>query len=972
MQTRLIILVSLLGVLLTHPLLANETGPAIEQVSRPPFAHTVSDLPSDPRLIYGELENGLRYAVMHNATPSGTASMRLRIAAGSLDETPETAGIAHYLEHMAFNGSENIPEGEMIARLERFGLSFGADTNAHTSFDETVYKLNLPTVGEAILDESFFIMRETADKLLLKQDAIDRERGIIVSEKRSRNTNSFQRLVEQMRFYTAGSGLVDKLPIGTDESIASINEDQMRAFYEAHYRPDKAFFVFVGDVEPEQIIDRIEETFGDWSNPETEAVFSNFKIPEMAGQRVGYHMDEEAQTEVTLAVVHPGAEVIDNSDRRRDRLINQLASGIMNSRLLELSQKPESGVLRGISLIGRYMNKAEFASIRVGAQRGDWALALEVAEQELRRALTFGFSEAELTLEIEQRRAAYEDNAKRAGTLPTHGRFGGLVDAVVGAYDNNRVRVHSEDSLAWFNSIISDIDIEVVEQAFRQAWADVDNLSVFIGTSAMIDEPRQAALSVLDVSRSQEVLAPPPPKEIKFAFEPDREPSTVVETRHDEELDTYHWRLSNNVLVNFKQTDFRDNEVLVQSRIGDGALSIPVKDEGFRRLALNLLSRGGVGELTELELQRHMSTKNFSWRLFFAPDADAFMLSGRAPTDALHDLLSVLASRINDAGLRRDAGENYKKKIRAWYDTHDATPGSVSSRWVPRLVRSGDARFGFDDIDSFLDADHDRAAEWLRQALSEGPIEITIVGDVESDAMLAQVIDTFGALDERSMAKGDYPEMQSLVFPDNILEPVTYWHAGEHDQARLELFWPAPDGLDSVRATQTRIISSILRNRLITNVREAAATSYSPAVGWHGDENSQDYGYVRTVVEVDPRDLDLTLSIIESTATDLGDGNISADELARAIEPLVGDVAAAKQTNRYWLNVLADAQSTSRGIDMHSVVEMVARETSPQDLAPLAEEIFASQAPVVVQILHESLRDSPAGAEAVAPSLDGS
>ena len=188
---------------------------------------------------------------------------------GSLDETPETRGIAHFLEHMAFNGSENVPEGELLPRLERFGLSFGADTNAHTGFDETVYKLNLPNVDEAVIDEAFMLFRETADKLTLDQGAIDRERGIILSEKRTRNTTPFKLLLAQMEFFASGSGLLEQLPIGTEETINSINAEQMRAFYEAHYHPEKAFLVFVGDVDPGAVIDRIEATIGDWQ-PGTE------------------------------------------------------------------------------------------------------------------------------------------------------------------------------------------------------------------------------------------------------------------------------------------------------------------------------------------------------------------------------------------------------------------------------------------------------------------------------------------------------------------------------------------------------------------------------------------------------------------------------------------------------------------------------------------------------------------------------
>ena len=150
------------------------------------FAHQAADMAVDDAVTYGKLPNGVRYAVRANATPTQTASLLMRIDTGSLNETEATRGIAHFLEHMAFNGSENIPESEMTKRLERFGLAFGADTNASTSFDETIYQLELPDVGEEILNETLMIMRETADRLLLAPDAIDRERGVIQAERRAR------------------------------------------------------------------------------------------------------------------------------------------------------------------------------------------------------------------------------------------------------------------------------------------------------------------------------------------------------------------------------------------------------------------------------------------------------------------------------------------------------------------------------------------------------------------------------------------------------------------------------------------------------------------------------------------------------------------------------------------------------------------------------------------------------------------
>ena len=236
-----------------------------ETATGPDFAHDASDLEHDPRAIYGTLPNGLRYAVMRNSTPSEVAAIRMRIDTGSWNETEEQRGIAHFLEHMAFNGSKNVPEGEMIKRLERHGLAFGADTNASTGFDQTVYKLNLPTVDEAVIDEALFLMRETASNLTLDAEAIDRERGVIASEKSARDSVSFRSLIDNIGFFTEGSGRIDRLPIGADETIATMPRSEFVRYYQDFYRPENTFIVFVGDIDPQVAIAKIEQNFADYS-----------------------------------------------------------------------------------------------------------------------------------------------------------------------------------------------------------------------------------------------------------------------------------------------------------------------------------------------------------------------------------------------------------------------------------------------------------------------------------------------------------------------------------------------------------------------------------------------------------------------------------------------------------------------------------------------------------------------------------
>ena len=943
----------LLGVICT----SQATPVHSKEFERPAFAHEQSDLPADSRIIYGELDNGLRYAVRHNDTPPGTASMRLRFAVGSLDESPGIRGIAHFLEHMAFNGSENVPEGELLPRLERFGLSFGADTNAHTGFDETVYKLNLPNVDAAVIDEAFMLFRETADKLTLDQGAIDRERGIILSEKRTRNTTPFKLLLAQIEFFASGSGLLEQLPIGTEETIRSINAEQMRAFYEAHYHPEKAFLVFVGDVDPASVIERIETTFGDWQPGTQPAPIAKPAPAVIEPGKVVFHHDPETMLLITLANLMPFEEQADTSERRRARLVSGVGDLMLSHRLKKLSDEPDSVLLRGAADSNDYSGVASYASVRIGSQPEDWAAAIAAAERELRRALEYGFTQAEFDRQLARLRTSAEARAERSGTQPTHSRFGnGVVDRIVSSYGDQRVVMHADDRLALFERFSEDLTLDEVNAAFRERWNDGESLSTFVASSEPIENVAEKTLAAIEQSRKTTVE----PIEESFttvAFGPLGEPGETIARITDDALGVHYVTFANNVRLNVKSTDFTDKQVQVVVRVGDGALSLPRKDEGLRRLALNLLAHGGVDDYESLDLTTYASQQGVALRLFFDRDSDSILLSGTGKSDALEPLLRLLAEYAVRPGLRRDAGERYKKRMRAWYDTHDSTPTGVASKEVPRLVRSGDRRFGFDDLDNFLSASYEEAEPWLRSQLTNGAIEMTVVGDATLEDIESAVAATFGALQERPGKRGKYPDMAKLEFPGDLSEVVTYWHEGEADQALLQMFWSGPDGLDPEVAARMRVLRAIVQHKMVSEIREDAAVTYSPGVAVHSDDVAPGYGYLRISLEVPPEVVDTTRQRIAEVAAAMGAGNISEDDLARAMMPILEDLDDSRHSNGYWLRVLQDAQSERRGIEQHLTWEETLRATTLDEIRALAGEVLAADSDsVVVQILHSDLK----------------
>ncbi|HEY0436626.1 MAG TPA: pitrilysin family protein, partial [Phenylobacterium sp.] len=239
-------------------------APAMPKLAPGQWPQAKSDVAPDPDIRFGALPNGMRYAIKRQTIPAHEAAVRLRFDAGSLMETDAQQGLAHVLEHMAFNGSKGVPEGEMVKILERHGLAFGADTNAQTEFSQTIYKLDLPKTDDDTVDTALRLMRETASELTISQDALDRERGVVLSEERSSDNPSFRVFKGRLGFQLPGQRMAERIPIGKVDVIQHAPASLVADFYHRYYRPERATLVVVGDFDPADMEARIKARFGDW------------------------------------------------------------------------------------------------------------------------------------------------------------------------------------------------------------------------------------------------------------------------------------------------------------------------------------------------------------------------------------------------------------------------------------------------------------------------------------------------------------------------------------------------------------------------------------------------------------------------------------------------------------------------------------------------------------------------------------
>jgi len=888
-----------------------------------------SDVAADPEIRFGTLPNGMRYAIMRNATPPGQAAIRLHFRVGSLWEADDQQGLAHFLEHMAFNGSRAIPEGEMVKILERHGLAFGADTNASTNFDETIYKLDLPKTDDETVDVSLKMMRETAGELLIDPAAVDRERGIVLSEERSRDSPGYRLYKARLEFLMKGQRPPLRYPIGTVEVLQNAPRDRIAAFYDAYYRPERATLVIVGDFDVDVMEGKVKSVFGDWRPRAPDGGDPDLGKVAKRGSEARVFVDPGAPTAVQITWISPPRLEKDSTAKRKTDLIRQLGFSVLNRRLGVLARGSEPPFISAGAMTGNQFKAARFTSIAVVTRPGQWQAGMEAAEQEQRRFVQYGILPEELEREIAEYRTFFQARAAGAATRRTPS----LAGEILGSLPDSEVVTNPAQDLALFEETVKDLKPETVLKVAAEAFTGEGPL-IFLASPAATPGGEAAVLAAYEASRKVEVAAPSASSQVKWPYASFGTPGKVVEQRDVLDLDTTFVRFENGVRLTIKPTQFRDDQVLVRVRVGGGFLELS-GDRQSMGWAASSLSEGGLGKIGVDDMERVLAP--YSVGASFGFDDEAFVFGGGSRTQDFPIQMQLMAAYVSDPGWRPEAFQRVKSYAQTLDEQYDATTGGVLSRELPGLLHGGDRRWTWPGREEIASAKLEDLKTQVGAALATGPIEIIIVGDITVEKATQAVAETFGALPRRAEPVVRSTQSRMVGFPAANSEPVVLTHKGRPDQAVAMIVWKTDDfWTDPQRARNTSVLSAILDLRLTDELRERQGVTYSPSVGNSMSQVWTDWGYLSASVEAPPATADAFFRDVFGIARDLRDNPPSEDELLRAKRPMIERLTRSQATNEYWISVLAGAQTDPRRLDaVRSVIASIERVT-PQDVQAAA------------------------------------
>lgn len=927
---------SLISTALILPLAAN------------PVAGEGSDLKPDSKAVFGSMDNGFNYIIYPNAEPPGKFSVRLHIAAGSLMEEEDQRGLAHFLEHMVFNGSKNFTPDELIPKMQRLGIQFGAHANAYTSFDETVYMLDLPNLEKDTVDLTFNVMRDFADGALLSKEEIDKERGVIISEKTSRDSVGYRMMLKQFEYLLPGSRLLQRVPIGTEEVIKTAPRERFVDFYDRFYTPKRMTFIVVGDIDAKEMEARVRETFISLQNPEKPGKTPPADVPPTGfGLRSEVFTDKEVpNADISLYSLRKYTPKTDTSKTRAERYPLALANTILNRRFEVLAKEEGSPILGGGGGRSVLFNQIEQGGLEVTPVDGKWKDAVPVLEQELRRVVSFGFTDAEL----EEAKARFLNMAEQAVKRKDTRRSDGIAMSFVNAVGQKSVFTTPEADLELVKSSLEKLTKEDCHKAFNEFW-DTKDLSLVL-TIRGAPEGTADELKKLFLESSKTELKAPEQKELAtFGYTEFGTPGTVAKTTKVEDFDATQLVLSNNVRVNYKKTDFQKNSISLTANFGAGQLSQPDDTAGLDRFAGAIFNAGGLGKHSADDLERILAGRNVS--AGFAVSEESFSLAGRTTPDDLELQLQLMCAYLTDPGFRPEGERMFKLALPMLYKQlkHSMQGAMVE---MGSHLHGGDFRYEFPAQEKALSYNADQVKKWIMPAFKSAPLELTLVGDLDPEAALPLILKTFGALPKRETTLPAYAERRKINFPERPgAKRITF--DSKIPNAAAVAVWKIPATGDDVRTTRRfNILSSILSDRMREEIREKLGGSYSPRAGASPSE-ALDIGFMRAVAQVKPAETKKYGELMIELADKMAQDGVTQDELERSLKPIQSGLKESLRENSYWLGtVLGDSQKKPYRLDWARQRDEDYGKVTVEELNKLAKEFLHKKNALLYEFVPEA------------------
>jgi len=792
-------------------------------------------LPVDPQVTIGTLDNGLTYYVRVNQRPENRAELRLIVRAGSVLEDEDQLGLAHFLEHMAFNGTEHFEKQELFDYMESVGMQTGAHTNAYTSFDETVYMLRVPTDTADVVETAFQILEDWAHLIVLDSVEIEKERGVVIEEWRLGRGAQARMLDEQFPILFSNSRYAERLPIGKRESVETFGHESLRRFYSHWYRPDLMAVVAVGDFDAEQIVGLIAQHFSGLENAENVRERVSYDVPDHEEMLFAIAADAEAPN-TTVGLYHK-QPLRDQSTlgAYRQMLVEGLYNSMLSARLFELTQQADAPFLFAVSGQGRFIGTSEVYQLFAAVNEDGIAAGTEALLREGERVARHGFALTELERhKIEYLRSLEQAHAERENTESRT-----YASEYIRAFLEGEPIPGIEMEFAISQALMPTIQIEEVNRLAAE-WITERNRVVMVNApikpnlrTPTEEELRTVMAAVMDEQIDPYVDAVS--DEPLVAEMPT--PGEIVAEESIEELNLTEWTLSNGVRVLLKPTDYKDDEVLFRSYSPGGTSLAPDEDYVSAFAASDVVGQGGVGVFSLVDLQKVLAGKAVNVNPSISSLYES--ISGAASPDDIETMFQLIYLYFTAPRKDSTAFLAFRSQLQGFLANRSASPQATFSDTVQVTMAQGHFRARpisaelFDEVD--LNASFDF---YLDRFADASDFTFVFVGAFSVDSVRPLVQTYLGGLP--SIDREENWRDVGMDPPEGVIRKAV--RKGVEPQSQTQIIFTGPFEYTAENRQVIRSLASTLENRLHDVLREDLGGTYGVGVSASYDKYP-DEGY---------------------------------------------------------------------------------------------------------------------------------
>ena len=851
-------------------------------------------LPRDSNVVVGTLENGLRYYIRANHEPRSRVELRLAVDVGSVLEDDDQLGLAHMVEHMAFNGTRRFAKHQLVDYLESVGMRFGPDVNAYTSFDETVYMLTLPTDRPGVVETGLEILDDWARGITFDSVEVEKERGVVIEEWRLGQGAQARLRDRQFPRLLAGSRYAERLPIGTRESLETFSHAALRRFYRDWYRPELMAVVVVGDVDVQAMEAQIRARFGTIPPSESPRRRRDYVVPSHRETLYSVATDPELTGSSVSIYKKQPARVAGTAGAYRRWMVESIASGVLNDRLNELTQKPDAPFLDVSSFQGRFLRPTEAFVLNASVREGGIVRGLRAMLTETERIARHGVTATEVARKkrelmrmIEQRMAERDrtTSSQYAAEYVSHFLYGGEM-----------VSIETEHAL--YRRFLEGIRVGEVDAVARD-WLRPTNRVILASAPAKpgVRPPSEAQLAsvVRAASRARpSAYTEAVPDAPLVARAP--APGRVVRERTIPEVGVTEWTLANGVRVLLKPTDFKDDEILLAGRSPGGSSLVADSDYIAALTATAVVQAGGLGGLSMIELQKRLAGKVVSVGTDLAPlyEGVAGIASPR-DVETLFELvyLHFTAPRLDSAAIGA-----YRARARAALENRGASPEIAFQDTLrltlaqnhPRAQPPSSALFDRLDIERSFAIYRDRFGD-------ASDFTFYLVGTFAPDSLRPLVERYLGGLP----AAGRVEQWRDVGMraPVGVIEKTV--RKGSEPKGRAQIVFSGPFEFDRANVNTLDALGEVLQLRLREQLREERGGTYGVGVSASASRDPRPEYRVAIGFGADPERLDELTRAVFAEVDSLQRFGATPAELAKVREMRLRSREVSLRENQYWI-----------------------------------------------------------------------